>query len=39
MIEWSEEFKVYNVIWKGMVVSSTWSRERAEAILQELQED
>lgn len=38
MVIWDEVFKVYNVEWKGMIVSSTWSRERAEGILWELQE-
>lgn len=38
MVVWDEVFKVYNVEWKGMIVSSTWSRERAEGILWELQE-
>jgi hypothetical protein len=39
MIQWNETFMTYDVIWQGIVISSTWSREKAEALVQELQED
>lgn len=39
MVTWDETFQAYNVEWKGMIVSTTWSKERAEAILWELQEN
>lgn len=36
MIEWDETFLVYNVIYKGMIVSSTWSKDNANYILEQL---
>ena len=39
MVVWNETFMTYDVVWKGMVISSTWSKEKAEALVQELQEE
>lgn len=39
MVTWDETFQAYYVVWKGMIVSTTWSKERAEGILWELQEN
>lgn len=36
MIVWNETFMIYDVIWEGIVVSSTWSKASAEATLAEL---
>jgi hypothetical protein len=38
MIVYNEVFQTYDVIWEGIVISSTWSKEKAEALVQELQE-
>jgi hypothetical protein len=38
MVVYNETSQTYDVIWKGMVISSTWSKENAEALVQELQE-
>jgi hypothetical protein len=39
MIVYNEVFQTYDVIWEGIVISSTWSKEKAEALVQELQEE
>ena len=38
MIVWNETFMTYDVVWEGIVISSTWSKASAEALVQELQE-
>jgi hypothetical protein len=39
MVVYNEVFQTYDVVWKGMIVSSTWSKEKAYALVQELQEE
>jgi hypothetical protein len=36
MIVWNEVFGTYDVVWDGIVISSTWSKASAEATLAEL---
>jgi hypothetical protein len=36
MVEWDETLFVYNVIYRGTVVSSTWSKDNANYILEQL---